>query len=289
MQGDRHCETNVPIEPFWRFASPWEQAFIYTNSLIRLHEDSQPDESITAAGQQTATTERFLASPFQFDQSIPDEATAQPPVAALATLGPQDMRDFTLAELSRQYPAFQHASFDSAGFNPLELPFRYEDVDNVGDPSEANALSFLMSHALDWAPGNYCARHAYFIFKRWRDKIQPLTQKYDSAVIANLVQSWKATHAVGGVLIRSKEGCSGRLEIYDSSGQQVFSREYKKPREYFDLLGDMAVDAITFFGPPPNELLVQDLHAPRCRNAASIVRLGMAAFLPERGEEEFSL
>ena len=199
---------------------------------------------------------------------------------SLAKLTRMPVPDVSPAALTALFPAFRHAPYDTAGFNPLALPFQYEDPDHAGDPAEANALAFLLSDALDWAPGNYSARHAYFVFDRGSDALRPLVANYDSDVIAREIQGWGTTHAVGGVLRRSAAGYAGRLEVFAADGSVAFAKDYGDPRPYFDLLGDMAVDAIGFFGPPPSAELAAFLHQPRCRHAASLARLGTAAFQP---------
>ncbi len=206
----------------------------------------------------------------------------------LATLTPLPAIKLTAESAVKMFPAFKHAPYETSGFNPLALPFRYEDPDNVGDQSEANAFAFLLSDALDWAPGNYCTRHAYFVFER-SPELRGLARSYDRRLIAREIDGWSATCAVGGVIRRTRAGCAGTLEFYGTDGALQFQKRYDSPRDYFALLGDMAVDAIGHFGPPPTAELAIYLHAPRCQRPDSIVRLGMAAFRPLRGNATFGL
>ncbi|MGA2265581.1 MAG: hypothetical protein ABSH10_04020 [Phycisphaerae bacterium] len=191
--------------------------------------------------------------------------------------------------MATMFPAFQHKPFESAGFNHFTLPFRFVSTDGTGCQEEAYAFSFLMSSSLDWARGCYCARHVYFVFKRNSAIMQKLAHEYDPAVIADRLRDWQASHAVGGELRCSKQGFTGTLEIFDRTGQKVFTKEYKTPQKFFALLGDMAVDGITFFGTRPNNALVKHLHRPRCEHDQSIIDLGKAAFAPERSQTEFGL
>lgn len=131
--------------------------------------------------------------------------------SVLAALKPMPRVPLTPEQLASHFAGFKAEGYDSSNFNVLALPFRYEDPDGVGDASEANALAFLLSDDLDWAPGNFNARHAYFVFARSGPEMAGLAAKYDSAVIARQVDDWHATHAVGGVLRRSRAGCSGTL------------------------------------------------------------------------------
>lgn len=185
----------------------------------------------------------------------------------------------SLDGLSKFLPEFHHEPYESAGFFPLALPFRYEDPAGLGDRSEADALAFLINQDLDWGPGNYSARHAYFVFAWSAKEMWPLRKTYSAPAIAQLVKFWTATHAVGGVLRRTAAGCSGTLEIYDGNGQVVFTKDYADPRDYFKLLGDMDVDALTFFcRKPPSAALADFLHQSRCQHPESIIKLGLQAF-----------
>lgn len=191
--------------------------------------------------------------------------------------------------LARMFPQFNHDPFATAGFNPLVLPFRYNDPKQIGDPSEAAVFSFLLCDALDWGPGNYGRRHAYFVYQRSHAQMAPLVKKYDPYVIGQLVNEWTATHAVGGLLTRTPAGCTGQLQIYNAKRIEVFHKNYVKPHRYFDLLGDMAVDTLTYMKEPPNKLLANFLHMRLCQHESSILRLGMARALPQRSKQQLQL
>jgi len=182
---------------------------------------------------------------------------------------------------------FRHAPFESAGLNHLTLPFHFENENGQVNQREGLAFSFLLSNALDWTPGCYCARHAYFIFKRSRTEMISAARRYDRDLIQPLIERWRATHAIGGRIRRGREGYSGELKIFGRDGQQVFEASYQEPRDYFDLLGDMCVDAMRFLGHEPSPELVAHLHAKRCVHYESVVDFGRAAFAEERSPEEF--
>jgi len=194
-----------------------------------------------------------------------------------------------LDELAILFPAFQHEPFETSGFNHLTLPFLYVSTDRDADPNEALAFSFLLSNSLDWAPGNYCTRHAYFTFKRARRYMMPLSMEYDRQTIAEAIDDWDATHAVGGTLRKVRGRYAGELNIYDRSKKVICRKVYAAPRDYFQLLGDMAVDAIGFFGHKASPALVEHLHRKRCEHYQSLIDLGKAAFAPEKTPEEFGL
>ena len=194
-----------------------------------------------------------------------------------------------LDELAILFPAFKHEPFETSGFNHLTLPFLYVSTDRDADPNEALAFSFLLSNSLDWAPGNYCTRHAYFAFKRARRYMMPLSMEYDRQTIAEAIDDWDATHAVGGTLRKVRGRYAGELNIYDRSKKVICRKVYAAPRDYFQLLGDMAVDAIGFFGHKASPALVEHLHRKRCEHYQSLIDLGKAAFAPEKTPEEFGL
>jgi tetratricopeptide (TPR) repeat protein len=206
----------------------------------------------------------------------------------LVQADPAAVSKYSWAELDQMWPAFQHKPYAGAGFNHLTLPFLYRSEDPRGDPAEALAFSFLLSGRIDWAPGNYCTRHAYFAFKRARRYMAGLTQSYSTKTIADAVKDWNATHAVGGRLVHGRMGYAGDLMIYGPRGEVVCQKSYKKQIKYWQLLGDMAADAIRFFGSEPSPALVTHLCQPR-GSAESIIDLGKAAFAEEKSEEEFGL
>jgi hypothetical protein len=207
----------------------------------------------------------------------------------LASAPPVEPGQYSPEEMAKLFPAFQHRPFASAGFNAVMLPFSYSDAGNIGDSSEAMALDALVSSDLDWSPGCYCARHAFFVFKRDRDLIYTLQRGYSPSLIQLLTRHWQATHAVGGKLIRTADGYKGTLEIYDANGNQAFRRTYDAPHTFWNLLGDMDVDAMTFLDAKPSDKLASYLHQPRCRHWQSLIDFGSAAFMEERSPEEFAL
>jgi len=225
----------------------------------------------------------------------PTTKKAKPRFALSQTIK-QPVSKYSLADMAKMWPAFKHEPYETAGFNHFVLPFHYQATGTAGDANEANAFSFLLSHSLDWTPNNYCSRHAYFVFKRERRRMSrpqhflfKVSPEYDKKSIRFLVNDWSATHAVGGTLRRGKEGYSGELDIYDRTGKLVLKKKYDKPREFFDLLGDMCVDAMKYFGHQPSPALVAHLRRKRCKDPQSIVDLGRAAFVEEKSDEEFAI
>ncbi|MBA4388221.1 MAG: hypothetical protein C0404_09585 [Verrucomicrobia bacterium] len=188
-----------------------------------------------------------------------------------------------------QWNAFQHEPFDKAGFNPLLLPFQFSSSEPGASGKEALAFSFLLSNALDWMPGNYCARHAYFVFKRSRSDIRTAGRTFDTELIKQQMERWQTTHAVGGKLIRGTNGYSGELKVFDSDGKQVLLKSYDSPMDYFDLLSAMCADTMRHAGYEPSAELVEYIKMKRCKDFQSIMDLGSAAFAEERSGEEFRL
>jgi hypothetical protein len=204
-----------------------------------------------------------------------------------ASAPPIQPAQYETKELEKIFPEFQHQPFDRAGFDEVMLPFAYSDPDHVGNPNEALAFDALMSNDLDWSPGCYCARHAYFAFKRDRNRMQALRQGYTPELIAPVIEYWRATHAIGGELVRVGNGYEGTLQIFDRDGNQVFTQVYKRPHSFWDLLGAMDVDAMTFLDVAPSDILSNYLREPRCEHPQSLIDLGSAAFMEEKSLEEF--
>jgi hypothetical protein len=224
---------------------------------------------------------------------------SEPPAPGTGTSKPEDLfqvfadapplksGQFHPADLERIFPAFQHKPFATAGFNAVMLPFTYSDPQHLGDASEAMALTALISNDLDWSPGCYCGRHAYFVFKRDREAVQALLQGYDPGQVAAFARNWQATHAIGGQLIRTAAGYEGKLQIFDAQGRPILTKEYEPARSFWDLLGDMDVDAMTALDGKPSMQLAGYLHEPRCTKFQSVVELGSAALMEERSPQEF--
>lgn len=204
-------------------------------------------------------------------------------------LPPIEPAQYRSEELPRIFDEFQHQPFEHAGFDEVMLPFVYSDPDHVGDANEGLALDELMSFDLDWSPGCYCARHATFEFNRDPAHVQALQQGYSPEAIASLIRAWKATHAVGGELIRTKAGYRGRLEIFTPDGKEVFTRSFDGSSTFWDLLGDMDVAAMTFLDVAPSQRLGAYLHEQRCKEPQSLIDLGSIAFVQQFSAEEFAI
>jgi hypothetical protein len=200
---------------------------------------------------------------------------------------PLPVNGCSLSDLPGIFPAFKHRPFDHAGFNAVMLPFAYTDADHVGDANEAMALTALISNDLDWSPGCYCARHAYFVYKQDPDRARQFMQGYNPSAIVPYISFWEATHAIGGKLILTPDGYEGEITIFDRQGAIVYEKHYDQPRSFWDLLGGMDVDAMSFLDVKPSAPLVQYLHIPRCTNHESIIALGSAALMDYRSPEEF--
>jgi hypothetical protein len=215
---------------------------------------------------------------------------AQPAPLILSSVVPQGLPSDALGEIYQRWGGlFSHTPFDHAGFNAMSLPFHYRDPERLGDPAEAQAFAFLLSNDLDWAPGCYCARHAYFVFKESPVDMKALVDKYTPDVIAQLTQYWGATHALGGTLVRAKDGYTAQVVIYDRTGAVVWRKSYPVAQSYWTLLGTVDANVMAFLGEKPSDALAAYLCMPRCKRMDSLVSLGNAAFLPRLSNEEFAI
>ncbi|NLF31375.1 MAG: hypothetical protein GX591_10895 [Planctomycetes bacterium] len=233
--------------------------------------DASPAEAAAAAG----------------DEPLLRALTESPLVLARAV--PAPFYKGTWAELRQTFDAFRHVPYKNAGFNHFTLPFHWEDPEGLGDPNEAWAFSFMISHNMDWGEGCWCARHAYFVYKRHREKIAPLVKDYDPRLVGELTRFWDGTHAVGGTLRRHADGYSGTLIVYDRDARQLLRKDYARPRPFFQLAGDMTIDALARITTEPNDALKAFLRDPRDIEHESIVELGRAALAPEKTPAEFGL
>lgn len=194
--------------------------------------------------------------------------------------------NYEMAALLERFPAFQSQPASNA-FAHVVLPFK-------GGPSEddkykAFAFSFLLSNALDWGPGCFCARHAYFTFKRSGLAALDAGKTLRPSAIAQHAARWKATHVIGGDLVSGKRGWTGTLKVFDPAGALLREKRFKTPQPYFTLLGDMSVESLRAIGYEPSPALVAHLHVPRCTDESLLTMLGRAAFEDERSPAEFEL
>ena len=196
---------------------------------------------------------------------------------------------WTDEQIAEYLPAFSPVPFDKAGFNPVTMPFHYVDLTSKqdGDSAEAYSFSFLLSNDLDWSPGCYCAFHAFFTFKTDPDGTKKLAERYDSSSISSYVQQWRGTHGIGGNITKTDDGYTGELDIFSPAGELMARLRFDKPQPYFDLLGDISVAALKFFGTPPSEELTRHLHLKRCQNSQSLIVLGKAAYARRGSDQEF--
>ena len=203
----------------------------------------------------------------------------------------------TDADWAAAYPAFPHEPMDKSGFCAVPLPWRFAatpdaDLDGAGaapsDPAVAGALAFLLSYDLDWSPESYSTWHAYWVFRMAREALAgPASAVYDPGKIAAVVRGFGGTHAVGGALVRGKDGYVATLQVFDRDGKMVHEADFAKTKPFADVLGDVSADAIAFLGGKPvPPALVAHLHRPRCAKPESLVALGRVAFAEEGSAEE---
>ncbi|HUO07619.1 MAG TPA: hypothetical protein VM008_04915 [Phycisphaerae bacterium] len=219
--------------------------------------------------------------------SLAASATQPAMVFPLSTVVPPTIKPLTRGQAARLMAPFKHVGFDESGFNALSIPFHFQSPDHSGDPAEADAFAFLLSDNLDWSPGCYCARHAYFVFKEDTANMRALQRNYDPISIKEAVQGWGATHAIGGILTHTAKGYCGTLKIFDAQGLTVRSIDYAAPRSFFDLLGDMTVDAMTVLDQKPSDALAVFLHKPIGTHPESLAILGKGAFSKRMSKEDF--
>ena len=199
---------------------------------------------------------------------------------------PLPINRISLEEIKPYFPAFVACS-SSHPYNPVVLPF-------AGGPTQHDiykgyAFSFLLSNALDWGPDCYCSKHAYFIFKRSEKEILDAGVAPTPAKIKSIAHRWQATHVLGGEIHAKGDGYDGTLQIFQANGELLYTQVYEPGGNYYNLLGNMSADALRFLGSPPSPALEAHLRRPRCKQDLLLVKLGEAAFCPERSREEFGI
>lgn len=216
----------------------------------------------------------------------PEPASSPASVFVLGESTPMLASQYCIEELSARFPAFQPKP-PSNEYSHVVLPF--EGGPDENDKLKAYAFSFLLSNALDWGPGCYCSRHAYFTFKRSNPIALHAAMRFRPTAIAEYAKQWKATHVIGGDIQSSPKGYTGTLKIFDQKGRSIHETHFDVSGRYFDLLGSMSVEGLRVLGYEPSPLLAAHLRIPRCKDERLLVDLGRAAFADERSKEEFGI
>lgn len=215
----------------------------------------------------------------------------RPPSFVLATVWRQALPTLSDADWRRAYPAFGHEPFDKSGFSAVPIPWRFGATDDAGpaDPDVARAVPFLLSFDLAWSPESFGTRNGHFVFQRSGGRLAKVEAAYDPRDVATLVRAWNGTHAVGGVLVRGKDGYVATLQIFDRDGTAVHEAAFEKPQDFFAVMGDVSCEALRFLGTPPNAALAEHLHRRRCELPGSLATLGRAASEAEGSRAEAAL
>ena len=211
----------------------------------------------------------------------------EPADLVLATAAPVPLRQLDWDAFSQHWDIIDHAPFDEAGFNPVILPFRFETQTGEGSNEEAHAFAFLLSFALDWTPGTYCARHAYFIFKRSGAELIRAGRTLDPELMRPIAKRWNATHVIGGELEQHENGYSVSLRLFDQLGEEIEVSALAEPRDFSTLVGDATCAVMSAVGHEPSPALQKHLQKRRCEHHSSLTELGKAAFEEERTGGEF--
>ncbi len=223
-------------------------------------------------------------------------------VTGVAPLAAQPMRPFRLSRIAplplprhplaraeKDFPFFKHQPTATAGFNAVFLPFHHVFQQPSHGFNQAQAFAFLFSMDLDWAPGNYCNRHAYFLYNRSGANMVRLLRHYSRSAIARYFPGWQATVAVGGTLRHGPDGYTATIVLFNRAGRLIKTMRYRKPMSFWNLLGAVDVGFMTYMKEPPSPALAHYLCQPRCNSLQCLTELGKAAFLPIQSTRAFTL
>ncbi len=207
----------------------------------------------------------------------------------ISGISPSLMPRHPIARAEKLFPFSKHRPFSTAGFNPLFLPFHHAFSSPSHGLNRAQAFAFLFSSDLDWATGNYCARHAYFVFTRSGPAPYFLLKHYTPANIALYFRGWRATIGIGGTLKHTAAGYTADIVLFNRAGKLIHTLRYSKPMSYWNLLGTAEAGVMAYLGEPPTPALAKFLRRPRCTNMQGVTDLGKAAFLPTQSHRAFAL
>lgn len=122
--------------------------------------DSQPQSPQKAQVQQEPASNKQAVAAGVMDEKLlldPAARNKSPFLLPTAAVPPMSLENLDLKRFFALWNAFDHAPYELSGFSHLTLPFHYECEGVQGTIEEAHAFSFLLSSALDWTPGCYCA------------------------------------------------------------------------------------------------------------------------------------
>lgn len=209
-----------------------------------------------------------------------------PPLKRPATLALASMPKYPTATLSdadwrAAYPVIV-AGLERPSFaTPIALPWRFGSTDPEArkEAPVAQAMAFLVTADLSWASNAYQVPPAFAVFRANADQEADVASYYEPSSIAERVKKFGGTHAIGGVLVRGDDGFVATLQIFDASGRAVHEVALERPQPVFELLGQVSVNALKFFGATPSETLAEYLRRERCRKPDSLTALGRIAFI----------
>lgn len=190
---------------------------------------------------------------------------------------PLDVPELTLDTLSERWTFFEHQPLTNAGMFYAVLPFRAAASDRGALPEEGHTLAFLLDNALRWVPLATAVRNTDIVST---GSVKPRTEPdklYVSGMLSSLARSYGASHLVGGDIDKTPEGYTGRVVVYDSAAEPVFSRTFDEPTEFSQLAGDMAIAVMQYAGYAPSPALQAHVRSKRCDRVLSIVELGSLA------------
>ena len=181
---------------------------------------------------------------------------AQPPRPfRLARMTPLPIPKHPIARAEKDFPFFPHRPIADAGFNALFLPFHHAFAKASHGFNQAQAFAFLFSLDLDWAPGNYCNRHAYFLYNRSGANMVRLLRHYSHGAIARYFPGWNASVAVGGTLKHGTNGYTAKIVLFNRHGRLIHTLRYNTPMTFWKLLGAVDAGFMTYVGEPPSPAL----------------------------------
>ncbi len=207
----------------------------------------------------------------------------------LSRIAPLPLPRHPLARAEKDFPFFKHQPIATAGFNAVFLPFHHVFQQPSHGFNQAQAFAFLFSMDLDWAPGNYCNRHAYFLYNRSGANMVRLLRHYSRSAIARYFPGWEATVAVGGTLKHGPGGYTAAIVLFNRTGRLIDTMRYTTPMSFWNLLGAVDAGFMTYMKEPPSPALAHYLCQPRCNNMQCLTELGKAAFLPIQSTRAFTL
>ncbi|HEY3377596.1 MAG TPA: hypothetical protein VGL77_08880 [Armatimonadota bacterium] len=219
--------------------------------------------------------------------ALPVVPTSSKPVAAKPTAtNPTQLQPTGAAERAQDWFVLPARSGQPM-FCPVMLPFtcHYQGVSE--DRNQRLTFPSLLDYKFYFVSDNINTACPAFVYRK--DEAAAHLTGTTPEKIAEYINRWSATHAIGGELTVTPAGYTGALSVFDVNGKRILQKAYPKPLPYFTLMGRMVEDWLSFRHQSCSPALRAELERPMTTNMETVRWYGEAATMPWRSEKEWAV